>query len=66
MAGASRHHKGDTVESDRKVFCWEIGFVSATHLQSSKFVSKSLHVKWWKRLWCWNVDMCSQNHRKVM
>ena len=41
------YHKG---ESDRKLLCWEIDFAPATHLQSSKFVSKSLHVKWRKRL----------------
>jgi len=41
------HHKG---ESDRKLLCWEIDFASATPLQSSKFVSKSLQVKWRKRL----------------
>ena len=41
------YHKG---ESDRKLLCWEIDFVSETHLQFSKFVSKSLHVKWRERL----------------
>jgi len=42
---ASRHHKGDPAESDHNLLCWEIDFASATSLQSSKFVSKSLQVK---------------------
>jgi len=40
-----RHHKGDTTESDPKLLCWEVDCASATHLQSRKFVSKSLDVK---------------------
>ena len=38
---ASRHHMDDTVESERKLFCEEIDFASATHLESSTLQPKA-------------------------
>jgi len=39
--------QGDkAADSDRKLFYWDIDFAVATQLKFSKFVSKSLRLKW--------------------